>query len=133
MENRWSRWLEKQYEEAGSYESLAALCNNEVRGATPGKIITGASEPKITTVKIVSEKLGLSLHEAAHAAFGLDEPTGTELTDEERECLENFRKLDMTAKKHVSWAMQQFIDAITARQEVNKKTGGRTKRAAGKG
>lgn len=35
---------------------------------------TGYVEPRISTLRVVSEKLGIDIHEIAHQAFGLDSP-----------------------------------------------------------
>jgi transcriptional regulator with XRE-family HTH domain len=48
--------------------------DGELSPQTLKNLEIGLGEPRISTLKIVSEKLGVSLHLLAHAAFSLPEP-----------------------------------------------------------
>lgn len=56
---------------------------------------TGYVEPRISTLKTVSERLGMDIHEVAHQAFGLDGPEEMgEFNEMTRGILDAARKLD---------------------------------------
>lgn len=48
--------------------------DGELSPQTLKNLETGMGEPRISTLRVISEKLGVSLHLLAHAAFSLPEP-----------------------------------------------------------
>jgi transcriptional regulator with XRE-family HTH domain len=48
--------------------------DGELSPQTLKNLETGQGEPRISTLKIISEKLGIDLHQLAHSVFGLESP-----------------------------------------------------------
>lgn len=58
-----------------SYANLSReYFDGELSPQTLKNLETGLGEPRISTLMIVSEKLGVGLHRLAHSAFGLPDP-----------------------------------------------------------
>lgn len=129
MSESFGKLVKKRRKELGlTHDELVKLLGGRPTRQTIIKIEGGEQTSEYTMLQL-TRSLELDPHEAAHAVF--DVPMGVpELSPGEQDCLEAYRDLDETAKKHISWAMQQFLDALRFREKKEEPPVGRTKRAA---